>query len=224
MKRTVFMLMILALLLSACGIQQAVDSPEPAVAPEEPSAFGIETFDPVDTSVYVETIEEPAQEMEPERETNFSEEEPSSSEGMPPVLDAPEPQEPSTIEKQEQEPEPREEAQFYVEINGRQFSITLDDSPTAEAFRDLIPAVWDMEELHGNEKFIYLDGSLPSNSRSVGYIETGDLMLYGDSCIVLFYDSFSTSYGYTRIGWVDDPDGLPEIVGNGDITASFGLE
>ena len=113
---------------------------------------------------------------------------------------------------------------IYAEINGQRFSVTLDDSPTAEAFRELLPAAWEMEELHGNEKFIYLDGSLPSDSRSVGYIETGDLMLYSDNCVVLFYDSFSTSYGYTRIGWVDNPEGLAEAVGSGDIIAVLGLE
>lgn len=46
-------------------------------------------------------------------------------------------------------------------------------------------------------------------------------MLYGSSCIVLFYENFSTSYRYTRIGRVDNPAGLAAAVGSGSVTVSF---
>lgn len=46
-------------------------------------------------------------------------------------------------------------------------------------------------------------------------------MLYGSSCLVLFYDSFSTSYSYTPIGHIDDADGLAEALGKGGVTVSF---
>ena len=42
-------------------------------------------------------------------------------------------------------------------------------------------------------------------------------MLYGSDCLVLFYDSFSTSYSYTKIGYLDNPEGLKNIVGNGTV-------
>lgn len=42
-----------------------------------------------------------------------------------------------------------------------------------------------MSELNGNEKYNYLSHSLPSNEEQIGITESGDIMLYGSSCIVL---------------------------------------
>ena len=74
-----------------------------------------------------------------------------------------------------------------------------------------------MSELNGNEKYIYLDTTLPTNSSNPKRINAGDVMLYGNNCLVIFYKSFDTSYSYTRIGHIDD---LPNL-GNGNITVKF---
>ena len=80
-----------------------------------------------------------------------------------------------------------------------------------------------MAELNGNEKYIYLDTVLPAQPVAIEEIAAGDLMLYGDNCIVLFYESFSTPYSYTRLGGVDDPVGLQEALGDGDAMVSFSV-
>lgn len=46
-------------------------------------------------------------------------------------------------------------------------------------------------------------------------------MLYGDDCIVLFYDSFTTPYSYTKIGYIENADGLENAVGKQDAQVSF---
>ena len=101
------------------------------------------------------------------------------------------------------------------------FPATLNDSPAARQLLTMLPLTLDMQELNGNEKYYYLDSSLAAESERVGSIETGDLMLYGTDCLVLFYDSFTTPYTYTRLGALDDPTGLAEALGRGDVQVVF---
>ena len=208
MKRMVMLLAALVL-LSACGSQTAQETMDASTA-----SFGVEEASA--ERIVPEISEAPITDTAPQ--------EPTQAGPSPAPL-------PETDEASEMSSEPVEsttseveETEYpYIEVDGQRFSITLAGNETAAAFQALLPETWEMEELHGNEKYIYLDVSLPADSQAVGYIEAGDLMLYGDSCVVLFYDSFSTSYGYTRIGWVDDPEGLAEAVGSGDVTVAFRL-
>ena len=81
-----------------------------------------------------------------------------------------------------------------------------------------------MVELNGNEKYVELSSSLPTDAANPGTIQNGDLMLYGSSTLVLFYKTFSTSYSYTRLGRIDDVTGLVAALGAGNISVTFELE
>ena len=111
-----------------------------------------------------------------------------------------------------------------VTVGDRTFSATLEQNSTAEAFLALLPLTLEMRDLHGNEKYHYLGQSLPTNRTSVGTIHAGDIMLYGDDCIVLFYETFTTSYSYSRIGHIADPDGLEQALGSGTVSVTFAVE
>ena len=102
-------------------------------------------------------------------------------------------------------------------INGKEYIMNLEDNETVESFVNLLPQELNMSELNGNEKYIYLDTVLPTNSLKPKRINAGDVMLYGDNCLVIFYKSFDTSYSYTKIGYIDN---LPDL-GNGSITIKF---
>ena len=93
-------------------------------------------------------------------------------------------------------------------INKKAYEIILEDNDTTNRFLDLLPLELNMKELNGNEKYIYLESSLPTNSYNPKRINAGDIMLYGDDCLVVFYKSFNTSYSYTKIGHIND---LPEL-------------
>lgn len=104
---------------------------------------------------------------------------------------------------------------FVLTVNGEAFDVALEDNAAAQALVDRLPLAVSMKELNGNEKYADLAKPLPAAEQSVGRISAGDLMLWGDDCLVLFYESFRTPYRYTRLGRVVNPDGLKAAVGAG---------
>lgn len=113
------------------------------------------------------------------------------------------------------------ELKINVSINGTNYSTTLEDNDTSREFIKRLPLEIEMNELNGNEKFYYFNDSLPSNSSQIGEIKSGDIMLYGNDCLVIFYETFRTTYNYTRIGKIDDLSDLKEKVGAGSVRIIF---
>ena len=128
-----------------------------------------------------------------------------------------------SLETTEQETEESEATMetITITVNGQNFEAELEDSDLGRAFMAMLPLELDMSELNGNEKYHYLDTQLPSNPSRPGRIEAGDLMLYGSDCVVLFYQSFDTSYSYTRIGRLTNAEGIAEAAGTGSVTVTF---
>ena len=113
---------------------------------------------------------------------------------------------------------------FQITVNGQTFDGEFYDNETAKAFAAMLPATLDMQELNGNEKYYFFDSSLPTNASRPSGIHTGDLMLYGNNCLVLFYEDFATSYSYTPIGRLNDPAGLERVLGAGSAQITFSSE
>ena len=95
-----------------------------------------------------------------------------------------------------------------VIINEEEYIVELEDNYTVKSFISLLPKEINMLELNGNEKYAYLDETLPTDSYNPKRINSGDVMLFGNNCIVIFYESFDTSYSYTKIGHIDN---LPKL-------------
>lgn len=110
---------------------------------------------------------------------------------------------------------------FKLTIGGTDFAAELANNATAQAFNALLPITLNMTELNGNEKYKYLDATLPTNAACPGTIHAGDILLYSNNCVVVFYKTFSTSYSYTKIGRMADSTGLEEAVGAVSISIQF---
>ncbi len=140
------------------------------------------------------------------------------------TIPAPGNQTPAPTPELNPNPDPSTGNRLHVVIGEASFTATLSDNAAARAFSALLPMTVRMGELNGNEKYYYLPDRLPASASSPGSIQTGDLMLYGPDCLVLFYKTFPTAYSYTRLGRLDSASGLEAALGRGDVTVSFGLE
>ena len=134
---------------------------------------------------------------------------------------------PDTEEQQKQEIEDPEVEDENKQISMKMivgeytFDVEYAESSTAEAFKKILPVTLKMEELNGNEKYCYIDSSLPTASSNPGTINAGDIMLFGSNCVVVFYETFKTSYSYTRIGKVKDITNLKKALGSGNVEVIF---
>jgi len=108
-------------------------------------------------------------------------------------------------------------------VGGSAFSAKLYDNDATRVFLQGFPMTLNMTELNGNEKYIYLSDSLPTDSQRVGSVNAGDLMLYGSDCLVLFYESFTTSYNYTKLGYIENVSRLADALGHGSVQVTFAI-
>jgi len=120
-----------------------------------------------------------------------------------------------------QPPKKSDESRMLMTVGERSFTITLADNEAARTFATMLPLKLDMEELNGNEKKKELPDALPRNESQPGTIRNGDLMLWGSRTVVIFYQTFTSNYSYTRLGRVDDATGLAQALGRGDVQVAF---
>ncbi len=111
-----------------------------------------------------------------------------------------------------------------ITVGSNTYNASVYNNATATAFKAKLPLTINMTELNGNEKYFDLPDNLPADASNPGTIQAGDLMLYGSNTLVLFYKAFSTSYNYARLARIDNPSGLTDALGSGNITVKFELE
>lgn len=109
-----------------------------------------------------------------------------------------------------------------ITVGSQVFKADIEDTETGKAFLAKLPLTLDMSELNGNEKYSY-GVSLPKADKYCSSVAAGDLMLFGGSCLVLFYGP-AGGYSYTRIGRLQSTDGLAAALGKGSVRVRFGKE
>lgn len=113
------------------------------------------------------------------------------------------------------------EEKYALLIDGKEYSITLEDSETVRTLINKMPLDLSMNNLNGNEFYSYMDFTLPTNSYKPNRINKGDILLYGNDCLVIFYESFDTVYSYTKIGKLDNVDILDNLKDKNAISISL---
>lgn len=111
-----------------------------------------------------------------------------------------------------------------ITIESTRFTATLATSTSATAFKAMLPLTLSMSDYNNNEKVAGLPGSLTTTATNPGTIWAGEIMLYGSNSLVLFYETFSSSYSYTKIGQIDNTTGLKAALGRGNVTIKFEID
>lgn len=108
-------------------------------------------------------------------------------------------------------------------IGNKVFTAKFYDNETTQALFSKLPMTVNMIELNGREKYYHLSEKLPAQSTETpAIIHAGEIMYWSSNSLVLFYNTFSNSYGgYVRLGYIEDIAGLKEVLGKGDAQVTF---
>lgn len=107
-------------------------------------------------------------------------------------------------------------------INNNTFSAKLYTNDATKELLNQFPMTINMNEMNWNEKYYYISSSLTQDEEDIKNIKSGDIMLYGSDCIVIFYKDFETFNKYTRLGYIEDKEKLSDILkNNNDVKITF---
>lgn len=113
---------------------------------------------------------------------------------------------------------------IIITIENKKYEAILYDNSTTKELIKNFPISITMSDLNGNEKYYNFSKSFSTSSENVANINKGDIMLFGDNCLVIFYKSFSTHYKYTKLGYIKNTEDLKSSFGKGDIEITFILK
>lgn len=113
---------------------------------------------------------------------------------------------------------------IIITIKNKKYEAILYDNSTTKELIKKFPITITMSDLNGNEKYYNFSKSFPTSSENVANINKGDIMLFGDNCLVIFYKSFLTRYRYTKLGYIKNTEDLKNSFGKGDISITFKIE
>lgn len=108
----------------------------------------------------------------------------------------------------------------------QEFDALFYDNETTREILSQMPLTIEMADFNRNEKIYHFPQSLPvSETITPGTIHAGELMCWSSDNLVLFYETFSSSYGgYVRLGYIENIDNLKDALGDGDVTVTFTAE
>ena len=114
------------------------------------------------------------------------------------------------IEKQEQESsEVGKLDNVSVKISGTPYIAYIESNKAAKSFLSHLPLEIEMNDINENEKRGYTYFKLSTSAKKLGKVEIGDILISGDSYIIIATKTFKTSDKYTKIGHIQNLGDLP---------------
>lgn len=110
-----------------------------------------------------------------------------------------------------------------LSFNGHTYTATLANNPSAEEFAVLLkggPLTVSTRDYGNFEKVGFLGTELTRTDEQIT-TAPGDIILYQGNQITVYYAQ--NTWSFTRLGRIDDPTGLREALGSGDVEITFQL-
>lgn len=110
-----------------------------------------------------------------------------------------------------------------ISVGDKDFTAKFYDNETSRAVINNMPFTIDMSDFNGQEKVATLLETPPSsNTEKPETIHAGELYIWSGNNLVLFYTTFSNSYGgYVKLGTIENVTDLVSALGSGDVTITF---
>lgn len=102
-----------------------------------------------------------------------------------------------------------------------EFKCTFENNETTKALLKQLPLTMTMVDLNGSEKYHTLKEPLPVKIEPVDKVRLGDILLFQDRYLAVFYKTIDPVKKYSIVGKIDNPEDLQKAVGTGSITASL---
>lgn len=112
-----------------------------------------------------------------------------------------------------------------ITVGQQDFLAKFYENEVSEHLMSQMPFTVTMSDLNNNEKYYRFSENLPEmTTERPEIIHEGEIMSWNSHTLVLFYQTFTNSYGgYNRIGVIEDPTGLKEVLGAEDVEVIFSL-
>ena len=116
-----------------------------------------------------------------------------------------------------------DETQIYAYIGQNTLVIKPENNSSAEAFIKLLgkgDLTINMHDYGNFEKVGSIGAELPRNDKRITTVP-GDVILYQGNQITIYYDT--NTWSFTRLGKIQNIDGLRAILSEGNVTVRFSL-
>lgn len=112
-----------------------------------------------------------------------------------------------------------------ISVGGDSFTARFYDNETSQVVINNMPFTVNMSDFNGQEKVGTLSQTPPATStEKPTTIHAGELFVWSGNNLVLFYTTFSNSYGgYIPLGYIEDVSSLSDALGNGSVEVSLSI-
>ena len=110
-----------------------------------------------------------------------------------------------------------------ISVGGSDFAAKFYDNETSREIINSMPITVEMSDFNGQEKVVTLSQTPPlSPAETPETIHAGELYVWSGNNLVLFYTTFSNTYGgYIPIGYIEDTSNLETALGSGNVVVTL---